>query len=172
MAHTHIRLYVSYVNLSAYLSMYSLDLRNVGQCTIFFQFRDRISLPQSHSHTAHTRDRYTRLYTRVVASVYIYIDTVEREITFISIRRAAVSASLVKPSALRTTPHTVHTQWHSDTPYIHYQYNRVLRSVVHGAVRGFLFAVLDCFAPRTARAGPSPHSLRLTLPRLLQWSGN
>ena len=93
MAHTHIRLYVSYVNLSAYLSMYSLDLRNVGQCTIFFQFRDRISLPQSHSHTAHTRDRYTRLYTRVVASVYIYIDTVEREITFISDEPLCLSLS-------------------------------------------------------------------------------
>ena len=167
MAHTHIRLYVSYVNLSAYLSMYSLDLRNVGQCTIFFQFRDRISLPQSHSHTAHTRDRYTRLYTRVVASVYIY--RYRRERDYFYIRRAAVSVSLVKPSALRTTPHTVHTQWHSDTPYIHYQYNRVLRSVVHGVC---VASFSRCFAPRTARAGPSPHSLRLTLPRLLQWSGN
>ena len=129
--------------------MYSLDLRNVGQCTIFFQFRDRISLPQSHSHTAHTRDRYTRLYTRVVASVYIY--RYRRERDYFYIRRAAVSVSLVKPSALRTTPHTVHTQWHSDTPYIHYQYNRVLRSVVHGAVRGFLFAVL-----RTAHRARGP----------------
>jgi hypothetical protein len=66
-----------------------------------------------------------------------------------------VSASLVKPSALRTTTHTVHTQWHSDTPYIHYQYNRVLRSVVHGVC---VASFSRCFAPRTARAGPSPHS--------------
>jgi hypothetical protein len=73
MAHTHIRLYVSYVNLSAYLSMYSLDLRNVGQCTIFFQFRDRISLSHSPTATPRTREIDIRGFIRASSLVSIYI---------------------------------------------------------------------------------------------------